>query len=357
MSLVNTLLNPLRAEYQARFDKYEQRASRYGAWEAFIQDTQNSAGIWSEDVKMKIEDSFGRQGGVQVPVIDGETVTIGNTRSCTIADDENVSQLVTVTFQSYVWGFTMYPMQHYQNSIDYQADFDRKMKKYLTQLAIEWDNAAIAQLEADKNQFYTTEITNIYPELADALRVPQAEKNDLYNNAETIEQLQDFYGPDYLVIASTAHQPLIQRLINQGSANATNEQFQFGPYRFYYTNRIANGVGVESTAYVVNEGSLAVMNRNDQASRAGLTAADGHRWEEVALPMIMGPRGGNITVGSLYFSTCADAVAALGTAFGGQSEADLKELFIFSTDLAFATAYNSDRVNTHSPIQKYEVLQ
>ena len=355
MSLVNSVLNPLRTDYQGRFDKYEQRASRYGGWEMFVRQNNMPDSIWNDDALNKIKASFGAS-SIQLPVIDGEDVAIGNIRSCTVADSENTSQLVTLTFVTYAWGFTMTPAQHAQNSIGYDQDFSKKMKKYLVKLQSVLDASAVAQLETDKNQFYTADMTNIYPVVADAMRVPQAEKNDLYNQASVIMEIMDFFGPEYGVIASTNHKALVKRYSSQGEGNSSNEAFQFDPYVFGYTNRITNGAGVESTAYVVNESSLAVQNRNDVDSIMGNSTGSGYAWEEVDLPMIIGPDGSPLKVGSLYYDTCSNAIADLGFANGGHSEASKKELYMFSTDMVFATAYNSDRVNTHSAIQKFEVL-
>lgn len=356
MALVQSLLNPMLARYTRNLDKYENRGSKYAAWDAFVDDTNSIDSILSPEVKQMIENSFGRQGGVQIPVIDNEDVTIGSVRSCTIGDDENTSQMYTLTFVTYVWGFTMYPNQHEHQLVGYEADFMAKMKKYMNKLFQTWETACVAQLEADKNQHYTTDITNIYPTLADALRVPQAGKNDMYNQVGVIRDLQDFYPDSTRVIAGSTHRSLVNRYRAQGPGNDENDAFQFDDaFRWYFTNRIQNGAGVQSTAFVVPEGTLAVYNRNTPVARKRQSSTDGRQWEEVQIPF-RGPDGNAMRVGSQYFSTCADAQAALGTTLGGITEADLKELFIFDTEICYLTAYNSDRANSFSAIQKYEVL-
>ena len=62
--------------------------------------------------------------------IDTLTNRISNVRTCTIGDDESSSALVTVTFATYQFGFTMIPGQYANNEIGYMADFERKILRY-----------------------------------------------------------------------------------------------------------------------------------------------------------------------------------------------------------------------------------
>lgn len=356
MSLVATLLERIQPMYEGVFDKNELRRTQAGALEVFANDTNDMNGILTPRVKEAIMNSFGRKGGVIIPVIDGKTVTIGNTRSCVVALDENNSQEVLLTFSTYAWGFTMHKAQYAQNEVGYIDDWNRKMNNYLVQLFKDMDSQCVDQLELDKNQAYSVDITNIYPELADALRVPLDEHEDAYNNIETIANVNDFEA-DFNVVASQTHKPLIKFLNNQGEANDINRSFQFGPYSYNYTNRISSGAGVKSTSYVIPKGTVAIMNRNDWDSKMKNKSTDGKQWDEVVLPMGPDMNGeSGMKVGSIYHSSCVDAVAELGTALGGISEASLKEMFMFSTDVVTVTAYNRDRSTLAGPIQKYEFL-
>jgi hypothetical protein len=356
MSRVATLLERIQPMYAGRFDKNELRRSQLGVLETFVVDTANANGILTEDIKRNIMSSFGRKGGVVIPALNADTVTIGNTRSCVVSFDENTSAEFVLTFQTYAWSFTMIPSSYAQNAVKYREDFSRKMNKYLVQLYKDIEAQCVTTLEADKNQLYPADVTAIYPELADALRVSSTDAPDAYNNIETISNLQDFEG-GFNVMASTGHKPLISRLTNQGQSNGINEAFQFGPFSYGYSNRITNGAGVRSTAYVVPEGNLAIMNRNDIDSIMGSKSSNGKEWKEVELPMAV-PMSGSprMKVGSLYYSDCANAITELGSALGGQSEASLKEAYLFSTDVVTLTAYNSNRTTIAGPVQKYEFL-
>ena len=129
MSLVNTLTQGLRANYPSNLDKFEGRLSKYGAWEAFKKDTASPMSVISADVIAKAKESMGNT--IHVPVIDSGDVTIGSVRSCTIADTENTSNLVQVTFVPYVFGFKMYPAQYKNNDIKYQEDYNKKLQRYI----------------------------------------------------------------------------------------------------------------------------------------------------------------------------------------------------------------------------------
>jgi hypothetical protein len=340
-------MQPLRTEYQGQLDKNEARSSRYGAYDFFREDSARPDSIFDQDIRSKIKNSFGNS--VVVPVIDAKAVTIGNIRSCTIVDDENTSRLVTLTFATYAFGFTMYPSQYFNNDIKYQADFNRKLKNYLNQFAALMDGQAITALENAKNQFWTN-IAQFYPEVADALQVTQAQKNDYYNNVQAIMETMDFYGKPHIV-GSTAGSPLVRRLVNQGAGNAINEQFQLTPFEWHYTNRIPNAAGVQDTHYIVQEGSTAFESRVDPDSMAGSKIGDQIEWSEVNVPIPNSPY--SLDMGSLYRKDCADA-SGLTTGTTGLT-ATLKESFQWSVDVVFSTVYNSSPSTRYNPIVKTEI--
>lgn len=350
MSLVNTLMQPLREMYSGRFDKNESRPSRYGAFDFMAQDGRKPNSIFSQDLRDKIRMSFDRT--VQVPVIDAEDVTISNVRSCTIADDESTSQLVNLTFITYAFGFTMYPSQYTNNEIGYQADFNRKLNNRLIRFAATLDSQSIATLEANRNQFWDD--IDQYPNLGNALRVTQAQRNDYYNQLQAIKETMDFYDAPYIV-ASTSSSPLVRRLDNQGSSNATNESFQLTPYTWLFTNRIPNGTGVAETHYTVSEGSTAIETRIDPDSEAGNMVGDYLQWSAVNVPL---PNSSEtLRMGSLFREDCADAsgLQSPNTGVAGKT-ATLRQSFSWSVDMTFATAYNSSAATRYAPILKTEIL-
>lgn len=347
MSLVNTLMQPLRSEYMESLDKNEARPSRYGVWDFANQDGASGASIFDPDIRAKIKRSIGNT--VQVPVLDAKNVAIGNTRSCVIADDENTSQLVSLVFTTLSFGFTMIPGQYMNNDVKYQSDFNRKLRNYLNALGATLDTLGITALENNKNQLWTGIDPAYYPEVLDALQVSQAQKNDYYNNVQSIMETMDFYGSTK-IIGSTSGGPLVRRLDNQGAGNGTNESFQLDPYQWFNTNRIPNAAGIQSTHYAVAEGTMAYETRVDPDALMGSRIGDKTSWEVVKVPI---PGSANSIEMAAYFDeNCADK-----SGIAGALQRTRVESYEWSVDIAFAVAYNSDPATRFSPIVKTEISQ
>lgn len=346
MSLIATLMQPLRAKYTNDLDKNELRRSEYGAYDTFVRDTDSTQGIFSPQVKDLIKRSFGNS--VVIPVLNAETVTIGNARTCTVAASENTSALVTLTFVTYAFGFTMTPAQHFNNDVGYQADFTRKFEKYLLTFAALLDTTAYTTANAARNQVWNADTLAQYPQVGNALQVAPSQADDAYNVFPAIMKSMDFSGP-YNVIANTFHGPLVNRFINQGAGNSVNLAFQFMGFNYAYSNRVTNVAGAKSTVLLSPQGTYAVDNRNEPDAIANSRASDGTEWSEVQVPII------NMNMGFKYNSRCADNSAIAGAATTGLT-ASLVESFQWSTDVVYATAYNSAPSTRSGPIVKAEFL-
>lgn len=345
MSLVNTLTQPLRAQYAARLDKNELRASRYGAWDFFMKQSALPQGILDDSTKNFIKKSFGNT--VQVPVLDAPDVTISNVRACTVADQENVSRLITLTFATYSFGFTMIPMQYMNNDVKYQADFSRKLESYLLKFAAVLDTAAVAKLNNDRNVYFPADLLQFYPQVGNALQIADDQKNDYYNQLNAIQNTRDYYG-NVNVISSTTGMPLVDRLKNQGNANSVNEAFQMMGYNWTFTNRITNGAGVKSTQFVVPDGYVGVYNRNDWDAINGSSVGNGLKlWGQSQMPIV------DLEMGTYYYEDCADK-SALQAGTTGLTRTKV-EGYEWSTDICFVSAYNSDPSTKYSPILKAEL--
>lgn len=365
MSLIQSLMVDLQQQYAGNLDKYEQRASKYGALKFFQEEGQKSDGIFDPEIRAMVDRSFGRN--VVVPVLDAQDVTIGNVRQCTVPDSENVSQLVTYTFVTYAFGFTMTPAQHMNNDVKYQADFNRKLKKYLTKFAAVLDTQCVDTLELDRNIFWTDDITTSYgydlaaTQAADAIQIPDANKRLFYNNLTSIMEQMDFYDTTN-VVTSPVQMADVREYYAQGAGNASNEAFQFnnvyGGYKWHSTNRVVNGAAtIGSTLYAMPEGTVGLLNRNDPDALMGARVHEGEYWDIVRAPLV------DLDMGYKYTRSCANRISDLG--LGGAAgvatqpsvtERSLLESHEWSTDVLFKTAYVSDKANVYSPIVKAEVL-
>jgi len=348
MSLVDTLIQPLRQKYAGSLDKNERRASRYGAYDLFREQTKDATGILTPDVRKTIKESFGNV--VQIPVLndaDDADITISNQRSCTIPLFENTSKLVTLSFTTYAFGFTMFPAMYKTNQIGYERDFQVKMERYLRKLAAQFDTLCINRLNIDRNQKWDG-LTATYAQVANALQVPKSGQLDYYNQLQSMFELMDFYG-DVDVLANTMHQPFLRRTRAQGAGNDENENFQFNPYDWKFTNRMPVAAGMESTVYAVGKGQCAFENRNDWDSIMGSSVGNGlKKWDQVQVPIV------DLLMGSYYIEDCADATVTIAGPASPGMTATKMEGFAFSTDVVAITSYNKDRANNFGPIIKAE---
>ena len=348
--LASTLTQNLRTDYPSNLDKNEIRLSKYGAWELAKADTDSIESIVTPEVIALAKQSIGNT--LQIPVIDGGDVTIGSARSCTIADTENTSALVTVSFTTYSFGFQMVPSSYVNNDIKYQMDFNKKLLRYVKKMAATLDTATVTAIDTAKSQVWNSAFVGAgkkYGALAaDAVQVTQAQKGLVFNDLTSMMAEDDFEG-GYNVLGSSTLQSTVAEYANQGAGNSTNTMFQFGEYDFTYTNRVAVGAGDESTFYIMPKGSVATFNRNEPDAVQGNSVNDGEYWEEVIVPVI------EIPMGVKYKKDCADNSGINGGAGSAFATASLREQFIWSTDVAIITAYNRSAATIPSAIHKGEI--
>ena len=96
------------------------------------------------------------------------------------------------------------------------------------------------------------------------------------------------------------------------------------------------------------KGSLATMNRNIPDAINGEVINENNYFDIFRYPIV------DLDMALRYSKECADNEAAVGGT-QPQLKASVKETFIFSTDVAFVTAYNRDAVNNAGAIHKAEL--
>ena len=190
-NLVATVYQDYISNYApGRMDKGEQRPSEYGALELFKAQTNGAQSILDPAVKSQIEKSFSNQ--IKVPVVNYKDVSIGNVRTCALQTGGITSALVTLTAVTYTFGFIAYPMQHYENYIGYSTAIQKELDAGFQKLASTIDSALVAFLDTNKNQYWPSSMSDFYTVTGDAFRVPQADKDDFYNQAASILQTADY---------------------------------------------------------------------------------------------------------------------------------------------------------------------
>ena len=328
MSLVLTRIQNIRAN--SNLDKFEYRPSRYGALNAFMVQSEDPTGILTEELKQKARTSIGNT--LETPVIDYDAdITIGSTRTLTIADSENTSKMVQITFATYAWGFTIAPAMYMNNEIGIQKDFETKMMKYIYAFAKKLDEAALATLAANKTQVLKNPL--LYDWSSNAINAKWTERENVFGDLEVMMGANDFYGQLHIV-GDPGVESIMRKLQQHGLYNDVNKQNEFGTKVVHLTNNIAAAGGKYAQGYAVNAGSLGMLTRFERDCLLGTVSGDGHEWGIATLPLL------NMPVGTYFYDSVGDYNTIAGAATADMTRTR-KEHYGFAVDVAFLTAYNS----------------
>ncbi len=341
MSLINTRMQNIRAT--SDFDKNEYRPSRYGAFDMFMMQTNDPAGIISSELEQKAFQSIGRT--IEVPVINFDSdITIGNTRTITIPHSENTSALVTISFATYAWGFTIIPSQHMNNEISIQKDFEKKFIKYLYLLAGTLESAAVATLSANKTQVFKDILT--YQNVANVLGASWQQRETLIGDLNVIMGANDYYGR-YHLVGNAGVESIIRKLAQHGLYNDQMKYMEYSDKILHFSNTIANATNKFGSGYMVEAGNLGILTRVERESILRSTTGDGHEWDIDTLPML------NLPVGTYYYDEVED-VSTMGAHVADLTRARV-EHYGFAVDVAFVVAYNSSPETRANPILAFDI--
>lgn len=342
MSLVLTRIQNIRAN--SNLDKFEYRPSRYGALNAFMVQSEDPTGILTEELKQKARASIGNT--LETPVINYDAgITIGDTRTLTIADSENTSKMFQITFATYAWGFTIAPAMYMNNEIGIQKDFETKFMKYLYAFAKKLDEAALAKLAASKTQILNNKL--LYDWSTSAINAKWTERENVFGDLEVMMGANDFYGQLHIV-GDPGVESIMRKLQQHGLYNDVNKQNEFGTKIVHLTNNIAAASGKYAQGYAVNAGSLGLLTRFERDCLLGTVSGDGHEWGIATLPML------NMPVGTYFYDSVGD-YSTIAEAATADMTRTRKEHYGFAVDVAFLTAYNSSLSALASPILAFNV--
>ena len=319
------------------------RPCEYGALDFFVEQTNAPTSILNQNLKDRAFQSIGNT--VQIPVInyDGD-VTVGNVRSCVIADDENTSALYTIVWSTLSVGFTMVPSAYMNNEISYEHDFMRKMEKISRALADALDKQAVAALEAGKTQVLKDDLN--YTFSGNTVEVPTQMATEILGDINPMMRA-NCYPEMVHIIGNAGVDSLVRKLAQHGFYNDVNKRMEYDNKVLHFTNNVVNEAGKNGTFYAVADGNVGVLTRVDREALRR-TRANFHEWDVVRLPYI------DLPVGSHYYTAVGDQSQIAGAATADLTCA-VKEYFGFSLDVAFLVAYNSDPATVANPIIKAEI--
>lgn len=347
MSLIATYLQDIRVNYPSNLDRQENRTTRVGLLESALMQTNGPNSIISPDLMSEAKESEGRN--LDIPVMTKGNVTIENTRSCTIGGGESDSDLVRVVWKTARVDIAMVKAQYATNQVKYLYDLNKKIREAVEELNVEIETDIELALDANKTQVFNSSIpTSKYSVVGDTIQVTEDQLKFFFNDIEAINFADDFYESETYIVGNHTVMPYVSQFINQGGGNSENQQFQFAGKNFTFTNRIANGAGVNATGYFMPEGSIGLLSRVAIDARLGNKTTDGTEWSEERIP------GLPFTVGMMYKSTCANKTAL--NAGLGHLEATMVESWQMSFDYAILTPFNSDLATKPSAIRKFEFI-
>ena len=342
MSLVATRIQNLRAN--SNLDKFEYRPSRYGALNAFMEQSNDPLGILTPELKEKARVSIGNT--LETPVINyDKDIAIGDSRTLTIADSENTSKMVQITFTTYAWGFTIAPAMYMNNEISIQKDFETKMMKYIYKFAQKLDEAALASLAANKTQVLKNKL--LYDFATNSVNAKWTERENVFGDLEVMMGANDFFGQLHIV-GDPGVESIMRKLQQHGLYNDVNKQNEFGNKIVHLTNNLAATPGKYAQGYAVNAGSLGLLTRFERDCLLGTVSGDGHEWGIATLPLL------NMPVGTYFYDSVGDYHAIAGDATADMTRTR-KEHYGFAVDVAFVTAYNSKPDEIASPILAFNI--
>ena len=344
MSLVLTRIQNIRAN--SNLDKFEYRPSRYGALNAFMVQSEDPTGILTEELKQKARTSIGST--LETPVINYDAgITIGSTRTLTIADSENTSKMVQITFTTYAWGFTIAPAMYMNNEIGIQKDFETKMMKYIYAFAKKLDEAALTTLAASKTQVLKNSLLYDWSSSSNAINAKWTERENVFGDLEVMMGANDFYGQLHIV-GDPGVESIMRKLQQHGLYNDVNKQNEFGTKVVHLTNSIAAVRGKYAQGYAVNAGSLGMLTRFERDCLLGTVSGDGHEWGIATLPLL------NMPVGTYFYDSVGDYSTIAETATTDMTRTR-KEHYGFAVDVAFLTAHDGASSTSASPILAFDV--
>lgn len=342
MSLVATRIQNLRAN--SNLDKFEYRPSRYGALNAFMEQSNDPLGILTPELKEKARVSIGST--LETPVINyDKDIAIGDSRTLTIADSENTSKMVQITFTTYAWGFTIAPAMYMNNEISIQKDFETKMMKYIYKFAQKLDEAALASLAANKTQVLKNKL--LYDFTTNSVNAKWTERENVFGDLEVMMGANDFFGQLHIV-GDPGVESIMRKLQQHGLYNDVNKQNEFGNKIVHLTNNLAATPGKYAQGYAVNAGSLGLLTRFERDCLLGTVSGDGHEWGIATLPLL------NMPVGTYFYDSVGDYHDIAGDATADMTRTR-KEHYGFAVDVAFITAYNSKLDEIASPILAFNI--
>ena len=344
MSLVNTRLQDYWIA-SPDASKNTARTGRSGCFDVFRIGNDEAESFITQELLDKAAMSAGRD--IKIPVYDAETVTVTTgSRALVISDNENTSQLMSVTKTVYDWGFTTVPARYGNNEMSLQQDFNRKFKKFHDQVIDDLDAAAEAVLNTNKSQVFAD--TLLHTNSSNVITCTDANKDRLYSDLSVIMKANKHFGMPYRLITNAGGEAILRQQEKYGQFNEQNKMIEYADKTQHFSQNIDNAADHQATGYIVMPGSLGVLFTQEPDGLLRMRSNDGTEWDVDTFPTL------NIPMSTYYYEGRADK-----STLGGAETAHLERTKVcaygFSLEVAFVTVYNNDLSTIANPIIKWQV--
>jgi hypothetical protein len=266
----------------------------------------------------------------------------GTTRKCA-GTGTGTTALKPLSFIGIEEEFALSDLEMRKNELNYQDAFNFLLMERLRSAYTRLEIISAAHLETIKSTVNAG--TKYKTTVAGAKRVPYRKINRFYGGLNAEMQRNDFNGL-VDVVASPNLAEAWNYIMMQGGNNAQNLGFQVSDYNPYFSRFVADGAGVEATAYAFVPGAIGVMPWINQLHREGKDIGT-DVWTTFTDPIY------GITWELKMKKGCADSSPANGGSVAG-GEADYVESFVLFSEFAFTEAYTS---TADTGVYKYEVLE
>lgn len=337
MSLTATLLQDAILEVRALnglgFQENERRRSKYGALEAAIAGVDK---LVPRTTLQQIKEATSQATSVDVFAKEAEGSLAA--RKCSGTGGATTAS-VALTYQPFFEEFQISSIEHEGNRAKMAETLAHMLNERFKSLHSRINAAGVAYLEANAvagaGSFGTT--------VANAKQFAQGVKADYFNQLTTNMEENDFFG-DYINVHSFSQAQLVRLDEANNDNNINNLDSTSLGFRHYSAKGVTNGLGVESTGYVFQDGTFGIIPWTNQLSRMGKSIGT-DTWGTIADPFGL--------LGSLELKVKEECVDNSGT-LGAGAEADHVISYVMGLEVAYLSAYDS--TGTDSGIYKGEVL-
>jgi hypothetical protein len=335
MALSNTqLTDAIILVGQSEMGKQENRLSKYGVLQAFVDEAPN---LLPKSTVENIKKSARHP--EKVPVLAKFSSSIIEAPSCTITGNRSTSHFKSLSWGALGFEMTIIPSVNTDNYISKEEDMAHQIRMGLKSVLAELDSRCVTALETNK----ATTLASAKNAVAGAGYYDyRKEAKNFFIHAPAIMQLNDLEGP-YLDIASTEAQSTLLHIQTMAKFNAQNLDGTLGSleeaakWKHYTSNRIDPG-SHDEIHYLTPKGTIGIYNWVDMDSVMGRVAGN-KKWYQVQDPI----KGFNW--GVFQIDDCASANSELP----GNTRA-YTEKYQFVAYFAIVTDYSSD---TATPIIKF----